>query len=120
MTEWKREYKLEFRPLGAPPIIVPSITVEVYLAVGKEQAERLRIRREIEPELSYAHDAYHNVWDLPKEWLVKEGYSSEWRIPKYRIEDAMAVLYPKGTDYPYKQALDMIEVDHFYLIAWDD
>ncbi len=73
MTEWKREYKLEFRPLGAPPIIVPSITVEVYLAVGKEQAERLRIRREIEPELPYAHDAYHNVWDLPKEWLVKEG-----------------------------------------------
>ena len=120
MTEWKKEYKLEFRPLDAPPIIVPSITVEVYLAVGREQAERLKIRREIEPELPDAHRVYDNVWDLPKEWSVKGKYWWEWKIPKDRIEDAMAILYPNGADYPYMQALDMIEGDHFYLIVWDD
>ena len=119
MTERKREYKLEFRPLDAPPVSVPFITVEVYLAVGKEQAERMKIRREIQPELPGMR-VYDRVWDLPKEWLAEEGYCSEWRIPKDRIEEAMAVLYPEGTDYPFKQALDMIEGDHFFLIAWDD
>ena len=115
-----KEYRLEFRSLDAPPVIVPSITVEVYLAVGKEQAERLRIRREIEPELPDAHSVYHRVWDLPKEWVGEEGYSWEWRIPKERVGEAMTVLYPDGTDFPYGQALDMIEGDDFYLIAWDD
>ena len=46
-----KEYELEFRPLDAPPIIVPSITVEVYLAVGKEQAERLKVEL-AQPEMN--------------------------------------------------------------------
>ncbi len=115
-----KEYKLEFRPLDAPPVIVPSISVEAYLAVGKEQAERMRIRREIESELPDARDVYFRTRDLPKEWLVKKGYSSEWSIPKDRAGEAMAILYPDGTDYPFPRALDMIEGDRFYPITWDD
>ena len=46
--------------------------------------------------------------------------STIWKIRKDRIEEIARNLHLDKTDYPYKTALEMIDGDYFWIIAWDD
>ena len=52
----------------------------------------------------------------------KDCYEGEtiWKIPKDRIEEIARLLRLDKSDYPYMSALEMIDGDFFWIIAWDD
>ena len=123
MTGDHREYKLTLRAADAPPIMVLSYSVEVYFALSEEQAERERVGRCIRPELPDAHHAYSAAHDLPGRLYEEKEYgliSTAWKIRKENAEEVAVLLGLDRSDYPYHEALDMIEGEYFWIVAWDD
>ena len=56
-----------------------------------------------------------------KEILPSEIEKESFRIIRKELaEDVVKRLGLDKTDYPYKEALDMIDGDFFWIIAWDD
>lgn len=122
-TKESNKYILTLRAADAPPIVVPSYSVEVYFALSEEQAERERVERCIRPELPDAHHAYSAAHDLPERLYEKKEYgviSTAWKIRKENAEEVAALLGLDRSDYPYHEALDMIEGEYFWIVAWDD
>jgi hypothetical protein len=118
-----RDYHLKLRDADAPPIIVPSYSVETYFALGEEQAEKEHVKRCISPELPDNHHVYSVMHSLPErlyESKERDWGSTIWKIRKELAEDVVKRLGLDKTDYPYKEALDMIDGDFFWIIAWDD
>ena len=118
-----KEYKLALRAVDAPPVVVPSYSVEVYFALSEEQAEKERVDRCIWPELPDAHHAYSAAHNLPERLYEDKEYgtiSTTWKIRKENAEEVVALLGLDQTAYPYHEALDMIEGEYFWIIAWDD
>ena len=114
---------LYFRKANAKPIVVPSYSVETYFAVSEEQAERENIKRCICPELPDNHHVYSKMLDLPDDLYESKEYtmgSTIWKIRKDRIEEIAEILRLDKTNYPYMTALEMIDGDFFWIIAWDD
>ena len=119
----KQKNCLYFRDADAPPIVVPSYSVETYFAVSEEQAEKEHIKRCIHPELPNNHYVYSEMHSLPDSlYESKDCYEGEtiWKIPKDRIEEIARLLRLDKSDYPYMSALEMIDGDFFWIIAWDD
>lgn len=117
------ECKLKLKSINALPVIVPSYSVETYFAIGEEQAKRDGLERCIHPELPDHHHVYsamHNMPDTLYEERVFEGGSTVWKFRKDRIEEVMEFIGIGKKSYPYEQALDMIEGEFFWIIAWDD
>lgn len=117
------EYKLHLTDIDAPPIIVPGISVETYFALGEEQAGREHVRRCINPQLPDNHHVYSVMHDLPESMYESKEFtysSTIWKIKKENSDEIVQRLGLKDSDYPYEQALDMIEGDYFWIIAWDD
>ena len=118
-----KDYTLRLRKIDAPPIVVPSYTVETYFAISEEQADKLQTRRCIDPELPNAHDVYSKMHDLPEtlyESKVHDGLETIWKIRKEKAEEVVQILGIDKSDYPYREALDFIEGDYFWIITWDD
>ena len=114
---------LYFRKANAKATIVPSYSVETYFAVSEEQAKRKRIKRCICPELPDHHLVYSEMHSLSENlYESKERYAGKtvWKIRKDRIEEIAEILYLNKTDYPYMTAIEMIDGDYFWIIAWDD
>lgn len=118
-----KEIRLTLRDADAPPVPVPSYSVETYFALGEEQAERAHVKRCIEPELPDHRRVYSAMHSLPDSLYESREYGpgwTEWKIRKNRIEEVAAFIGLSGTSYPYRDALDMIEGAFFWIIAWDD
>lgn len=119
----KQKNCLYFRDADAPPIVVPSYSVVTYFSVSEEQAEKEHIKRCIHPELPNNHYVYSEMHSLPDSlYESKDCYEGEtiWKIPKDRIEEIARLLRLDKSDYPYMSALEMIDGDFFWIIAWDD
>ena len=122
-TKMEKKNGLYFRKANAKPIVVPSYSVETYFAVSEEQAERENIKRCICPELPDNHNVYSTMLDLPDDLYESKEYtmgSTIWKIRKDRIEEIAEILRLDKTNYPYMTALEMIDGDYFWIIAWDD
>ena len=52
----------------------------------------------------------------------KERYEglTVWKIQKKNWKDIIKILGLEKTDYPYRQALNMIEGEYFWIFAYDD
>ncbi len=123
MFDQKREYKLKLVDADAPPVMVLSYSVEVYFALGEEQAEREHVKRCIQPDLPDHFDVYMAMHHLPETLYETKTYragSTVWKIKKEKIEEVVAFIGLNKSDYPYHEALDMIEGEYFWIIAWDD
>ena len=118
-----KTYELKLRDVDAPPIVVPSYSVETYFALGEEQAEKQRVRRCIYPELPDGHRVYSAMHSLPESMYRSKEYdrgATIWEIEKSRIEEFADCIGLNKTAYPYREALEMIQGEHFWIIAWDD
>ena len=119
----EKKKELYLRKANAKPIVVPSYSVETYFAVSEEQAERENIKRCINPELPDNHHVYSAMHKLPDSLYESKEFtlgSTIWKIRKDRIEEIARILHLDETDYPYMTALEMIDGDYFWIIAWDD
>ena len=117
------EYKLRLKKESDPPVVVPWYSVETYFAIGEEQADRMGLKRCIEPELPDNHFVYSAMHDLPEtmyESMERYDGSNEWKIRKDRLEEIAHYLRLDKAGFPYHEAMDMIEGDFFWIITWDD
>ena len=69
-----KDYTLYLRDLDAPPIIVPSYSVETYFAISEEQANRMHVGRCINPELPNASHVYSQMHSLPENLYESKDY----------------------------------------------
>ena len=118
-----REYKLKLRDIDAPPIVVLYYSVETYFAISEEQAERNHVGRCIHPDLPNHHKVYSAMHHLGESFYEeKERYEglTVWKIQKKNWKDIIKILGLEKTDYPYRQALNMIEGEYFWIFAYDD
>ena len=123
MFDQKREYKLKLVDADAPPVMVLSYSVEVYFALGEEQAEREHVKRCMQPEFPDNHHAYSAMHSLPESLYAEKEYArgaTIWKISKGKAEEIADLLGLKKSNYPYHEALDMIEGEYFWIIACDD
>ena len=119
----KKEDRLYLFDADMPKIVVPSYSVETYFAIGEEQAIGAHVRRCIQPELPDGHRIYSAMHSLPEDLYESKEHdwgSTTWKFRKERAEEIVKILGLDKTDYPYREALDMIDGDFFWIIAWDD
>ena len=118
-----KKTRLMILDADAPSIIVPSYSVETYFALGEEQAKKKHVHRCIHPELPDHHRVYFAMHSLSKtlyESMERGSIWTEWKFQKDRIEEVAAFIGLSETAYPYRDALDMIDGEYFWIIAWDD
>jgi len=118
------DYTLYLRDIDAPPIIVTAFPYEVHFAISEEPAERMHVLRCIEPELpDLQHQVRIKVHSLPEELYESkdhEGLVTTWKIRKENAEIVIRYLGIDKSDYPYEEALEIIEGDYFWIESWDD
>ena len=120
---FSREYKLKVVDADKPAIIVPSYSVETYFAFSPEQAKKMHVKQCIQPELPDHHHAYHVMHSLQESFYESKerwGIETEWKIKKERMEELAQLLDLDKYGYPYKEVIDMIEGDYFWVISYDD
>ena len=69
------------------------------------------------------HHVYSAMHKLPDSLYESKEFtmgSTIWKIRKDRIEEIARILHLDKADYPYMTALEMIDGDYFWIIAWDD
>ncbi len=118
-----REYSLKLRDADVPSITVSAYSVETYFAISEKQAKKEHVKRCICPELPDSHYVYSAIHSLPENLYESKEHkwgSTIWKIRKELADDVVKLLGLDKTDYPYKDALDMIAGDFFWIIAWDD
>ena len=118
------DYTLYLRDIDAPPIIVTAFPYEVHFAMSEEQAQRLHVFRCIEPELpNFQCQVSINVHSLPEELYESkehDGLVTTWKIRKENAEKVVQSLGIDKSDYPYEEALEIIEGDYFWIMSFDD
>lgn len=118
-----KSYKLYLKDKDTPAVVVSSYSVETYFAMSTEQAEREHVKRCIYPELPDNHHVYSAMHDLPKDLYVnkeRSGLLTIWKIKKDNIEEIAKLLRLDQNEYPYMEAMNMIEGSYFWIHAWDD
>ena len=120
---FNREYKLKIVDANKPAVMVPSYSVETYFAFSPEQAKKMHVKQCIEPELPDHHHAYDIMHSLPESMYESKDRwfpMTEWKIKKERMEELAQLLDLDKYGYPYREAIDMMEGDCFWVITYDD
>ncbi|MDA3077098.1 hypothetical protein OFO12_06975 [Campylobacter sp. JMF_04 NA10] len=97
--------------------------VESYFAISEQQAEKSNLLECIHPQLPNYLSTWSALQKLPKDLydeVTKIDIHLHYKIHKSKLDDFIAYLYPNGTDYPYKDILDIIVGDYFYVYAFAD
>ncbi|MDA3047286.1 hypothetical protein [Campylobacter sp. JMF_08 NE1] len=108
-----------------PPVEIKEefYHVESYFAMSETQADKSNLRSCIQPQLPNYGRTWRALQNLPKnlydEVTKIAGIHLLYKIHKSKLDDLIAYLYPEGTDYPYKDILDIVVGDYFYVYSFD-
>ena len=97
--------------------------VESYFAISREQAEKSNLLPCIHPQLPDYFSTWSALQNLPKDLydeVTKEGLHLYYKIHKSKLDNLIKYLYPNGTEYPYKDILDIVVGDYFYVYVFSD
>lgn len=100
------------------------LMIEVYLAMGEEQAEREHRAVCLEPPLPDSSRIYLDEMDrIPEKLCISKtsGWEKEVCIKKEDIAQVLSIWYPNGIDDGnWRELVEKIEGDHVWIIGFGD